>query len=111
MSIICQLLQELEVYEIVDPEGNIWLVYYVLSAHLADLEEQYKIVALDKSNCLQCEGTTGDFGSPEACEPRTSQSILDAIAKVQEQHGINADPYEFSLGADKYWLGDVEYPF
>lgn len=69
MEIICQSLRELNVHEIVDPEGNIRLVFYVLMAYLADLEEQYLIAALDKSNCIHCEATTGKFGSPHECEP------------------------------------------
>lgn len=30
---------------------------------------------------------------------------------MQDERGIHADPYQFSLRADKYRLGDVEYPF
>ncbi|KAG9079376.1 hypothetical protein FRC06_007766, partial [Ceratobasidium sp. 370] len=41
----------------------------------------------------------------------TSESILEAIARVQAERHPNADPYQFSLGAGKERLGDVEYPF
>lgn len=111
MEIICEPLRKLNTHEIVDPEGNIRLIFYVLIAYLADLEEQFKIAALDKSNCIHCEATTTQFGSPDPCNPRTSDSILEAITNVQDECGKNADPYEFALGADKYRLGDVEYPF
>lgn len=111
LEILCEPLREPSAHEIVDPEGNIRLIFYVLIAYLADLEEQYKIAALDKSNCIHCMATTHEFGSPDPGEPRTSDSILESIAKVQESRGANADPYKFALGGDKYRLGDVEYPF
>ncbi|KAG9078838.1 hypothetical protein FS749_009099, partial [Ceratobasidium sp. UAMH 11750] len=111
MRTICQPLFEPEVHEIVDPEGIVRLIIYFLIAYLADLEEQYKIAALDKSNCIHCTSIVTEFGSNEKHEPRTSESILKAISNVQAKRGPNADPYEFSLGADKYQLGDVEYPF
>ncbi|KAG8705191.1 hypothetical protein FRC08_001783 [Ceratobasidium sp. 394] len=111
MEIICQPLRELTVHEIVNPQGNVRLIFYVLLAYLADLKEQYMIAALDKSNCVHCTATTNDFGSPEPHPTHTSQSILEAIARVQEQRHPNADPYHFSLGANKERLGDVEYPF
>ncbi|KAG8734593.1 hypothetical protein FRC10_011640 [Ceratobasidium sp. 414] len=104
MEIICQPLRKLTMHEIIDPQGNVRLIFYVLLAYLADLEEQYMIATLDKT-------TTNDFGSPEAHPMRTSQSILEGIRRVQEQQHPNADPYQFSLGAGKEWLGDVEYPF
>ncbi|CAE6434587.1 unnamed protein product [Rhizoctonia solani] len=111
MEIICQPLKTLNVHEVIDPDGNVRLIFYVLLAYLADLEEQYMIAALDKSNCMHCTATTHDFGSPNECPTRTSQSILDAIAKVQGTRQVNADPYEFSLTAGKHRLGDVEFPF
>ncbi|KAG8727897.1 hypothetical protein FRC10_005488, partial [Ceratobasidium sp. 414] len=111
MEIICEPLRELNVHEVIDPQGNVRLIFYVLIAYLADLEEQYMIAALDKSNCVHCTATTHDFGSPEPCTTRTSSSILEAIARVQEARRPNADPYHFSLGASKERLGDVEYPF
>ncbi|KAG8684415.1 hypothetical protein FRC11_012148, partial [Ceratobasidium sp. 423] len=64
-------LQKLDVHEVIDPDGNARLIFYVLLAYLTNLEEQYMISALDKSNY----------------------------------------PYEFSLTAGKYRLGDVEFPF
>ncbi|KAG8692126.1 hypothetical protein FRC08_009996 [Ceratobasidium sp. 394] len=48
LEIICEPLREINVHEVVDPEGNIRLIFYILLAYLADLEEQYKISALDK---------------------------------------------------------------
>lgn len=111
LEILCEPLRTLNTHEIIDPEGNIRLIFYVLIAYLADLEEQYKIAALDKSNCVHCTTTTHQFGSPDPGDPRTSDSILESIAKVQANRGPNADPYKFALGADKYRLGDVEYPF
>ncbi|KAG9087311.1 hypothetical protein FS749_003000 [Ceratobasidium sp. UAMH 11750] len=111
MEIICQPLRELNVHEIIDPKGNIRLIFYVLIAYLADLKEQYMIAALDKSNCIHCTATTHDFGSPNPCPVRTSESILEAIARVQDERHPNADPYQFALGAGKERLGDVEYPF
>ncbi|EUC56765.1 Zn-finger protein laccaria bicolor-like protein, putative [Rhizoctonia solani AG-3 Rhs1AP] len=50
METICQPLKELNVHKIIDPDGNSRLIFYVLLAYLADLEEQYLISALDKSN-------------------------------------------------------------
>ncbi|QRV74372.1 beige protein [Ceratobasidium sp. AG-Ba] len=111
MEIICEPLREFETHEITDPQGNIRLIFYVLVAYLADLEEQYMIAALDKSNCVHCVATTKDFGSPDPLPPRTSQSILEAIARVQKERNNNTSPYQFSLGAGKERLGDVEYPF
>ncbi|QRV73447.1 beige protein [Ceratobasidium sp. AG-Ba] len=111
MEIICEPLREINVHEITDPQGNVRLIFYVLIAYLADLEEQYVIAALDKSNCIHCVATTNDFGSPEPLSVRTSQSILDAISRVQDERHPNADPYHFSLGAGKERLCDVEYPF
>lgn len=112
MELICEPLREINTHEITDPEGNIRLIFYVLIAYIADLEEQYVIAALDKSNCVHCEATTTDFGSPDKHPTRSSEDTLDGIKQVQrERGGANADPYQFSLGADKYRLGDVEYPF
>lgn len=111
MEIICQPLQKLNVHEVVDPEGNVRLIFYVLIAYIADLEEQYLIAALDKSNCIHCRATTTKFGLPHDCEARTAADTLKGIEEVQSERGIHADPYQFSLGADKYRLGDVEYPF
>lgn len=112
MTVICEPLREPVVHKIVDPDGHVRLIFYILIAYLADLEEQYKIADLDKSNCIHCEATTTGFGSPDISPPRTSQSILESITKVQSARGgPNADPYEFSLGCNKYRLGDVEYPF
>lgn len=112
MEILCEPLRELEVHEIIDSEGNVRLIFYVLIAYLADLEEQYKIAALDKSNCIHCKATTVKFGSPDPCETRVSDSILEDIEKVQNARGGEcADAYEFALGCDKHRLGDVEYPF
>ncbi|CAE7129460.1 unnamed protein product [Rhizoctonia solani] len=111
MEIICQPLRQLNPHEIVDPDGNVRLIFYVLIAYLADLEEQYMIAALDKSNCMHCTATTTDFGSPDEYPTRTSESILDAIEQVQNARQVNADPYEFSLTAGKYRLSDVEFPF
>ncbi|KAG8728199.1 hypothetical protein FRC11_011618, partial [Ceratobasidium sp. 423] len=104
-------LQTLNVHEIIDPDGNVCLIFYVLLAYLADLEEQYMIAALDKSNCMHCTATTNEFGLPDKQPTRTSESILNAIEKVQEVRQVNADPYEFSLTAGKYRLADVEFPF
>ncbi|KAG8754251.1 hypothetical protein FRC11_006750 [Ceratobasidium sp. 423] len=111
MEIICQPLRELNVHEITDPDGNIRLIFYVLLAYLADLEEQYLISALDKSNCIHCVATTDEFGSPDEQPTQTSKSILTAIERVQEARQVNADPYEFSLSAGKERLCNVEYPF
>lgn len=111
MAILCEPLRKPKVHEVVDPEGNIRLIIYVLIAYLADLEEQYKIAPLDKSNCIHCKATTMNFGSPNKHEPRTSQSILESIKQVQAERGTNADVYEFALGCDKHRLGDVEFPF
>lgn len=111
MEIICEPLRELHVHEIVDPDGNIRHIFYVLIAYLADLEEQYLISALDKSNCIHCTATTHDFGSPNPCPPRTSESILEAIEQVRDERGPNAEPYQFSLGCGKHRLCDIEYPF
>lgn len=111
MEIICEPLRKLNVHEVVDPEGNVRLIFYILIAYIAYLEEQYLIAALDKSNCVHCTATTNEFGSPHTCEPRTVESTLEAISEVQAERGTHADPYQFSLGADKYRLGDVEYPF
>jgi hypothetical protein len=111
MEIICEPLQELNTHEVVDPEGNIRLIFYVLIAYLADLEEQYIIAALDKSNCIHCEATTNKWGSPEEHPSRSSEDTLEGIKEVQRERGVNADPYQFALGANKYRLGDVEYPF
>ncbi|KAG8708187.1 hypothetical protein FRC08_000066 [Ceratobasidium sp. 394] len=111
MRIISEPLYTPTVHEIVDPEGFIRLIFYVLIAYLADLEEQFKIAALDKSNCIHCMATTNEFGSPDIFKQRTCKHTLEAIAQVQAERGINADPYEFALGADKHRLGDVEFPF
>lgn len=111
MEIICQPLQELNVHEVVDPEGNIRLIFYVLMAYLADLEEQYLIAARDKSNCIHCEATSNELGSPHHCKPQTAQATLEAIKLAQEERGVHADPYQFCLGADKYRLRGVEYLF
>lgn len=111
MEIICQPLQKPKVHEVIDPDGNMRLIFYVLVAYLADLEEQYLISALDKSNCIHCDATTNDFGSPEERPTRTAQSTLDKIKIVQNTRQVNADPYEFSLSAGKERLGDVEFPF
>ncbi|KAG8705113.1 hypothetical protein FRC08_001838 [Ceratobasidium sp. 394] len=85
LEIICEPLRELNVHEVIDPLGNVRLIFYILIAYLADLEEQYMIAALDKSNCIHCTATTNDFGSPESHAVRTSESILDAIARVQDE--------------------------
>ncbi|QRW03561.1 beige protein [Ceratobasidium sp. AG-Ba] len=111
MEIICEPLMQIHVHKIVDPGGDIRLIFYVLLAYLADLEEQYMIAALDKSNCIHCTATTSEFGLPEPQEPRTQQSILEAIERVRREQYPNAPPYKFSLGAGKEGLGDVEYPF
>ncbi|QRV86862.1 beige protein [Ceratobasidium sp. AG-Ba] len=111
MEIICEPLKKINVHEVIDTQGNIRLIFYILLAYLADLEEQYMIAALDKSNCIHCTATTNKFGSPDTHPIRTQQSILDAIKRVQEQRHPNANPYQFSLGATKEGLGDVEYPF
>ncbi|EUC54474.1 hypothetical protein RSOL_050890, partial [Rhizoctonia solani AG-3 Rhs1AP] len=60
---------------------------------------------------MHCTATTCDFGSPDEQPVRTSESIIEAIEKVQEARQVNADPYQFSLGAGKLHLGDVEFPF
>ncbi|QRV81257.1 beige protein [Ceratobasidium sp. AG-Ba] len=86
MEIICKPLKEINVHE-------------------------YMIAALDKSNCIHCNATTTNFGSPDSKPLRTQESIPDAIERVWEQRHPNADPYQFSLGATKEGLGDVEYPF
>lgn len=111
MEILCEPLQTINTHQIVDPTGQIRLVFYVLLAYLADLEEQYKIAALDKSNCVHCQVTTHQCGQPCLCEPQTGKSILEVIASVQHKRGANTTPYNFALGADKYRLGDIEYPF
>ncbi|KAF8593421.1 hypothetical protein BDV93DRAFT_408561, partial [Ceratobasidium sp. AG-I] len=54
LSILCEPLRTLNVHEIVDPDGCVRLIFYVLIAYLADLEEQFKIAAIDKSNCIHC---------------------------------------------------------
>ncbi|KAG8708297.1 hypothetical protein FRC11_006580, partial [Ceratobasidium sp. 423] len=50
MEIICQPLKEMNVHEVINLDSNVHLIFYVLLAYLADLEEQYLISALDKSN-------------------------------------------------------------
>ncbi|QRW07095.1 beige protein [Ceratobasidium sp. AG-Ba] len=111
MEIICEPLMKINVHEVVDPRGDVRLIFYVLVAYLADLEEQYMIAALDKSNCVHCTATTNEFGLPEPQATRTQESILEAIDRVCDERGPNAPPYQFSLGAGKEGLGDVEYPF
>ncbi|KAG8706662.1 hypothetical protein FRC09_002291 [Ceratobasidium sp. 395] len=111
MEIITEPLLELDPHEVVDPEGNVRLVFYVLIAYLADLEEQYVISGLDTSNCIHCTATSHDWGSPDHLPARTSDDILAAIERVRKEHRPNAEPYQFSLGAAKEKLCDVEYPF
>lgn len=111
MEVLCKPLKELNPHEVIDSEGNVRLIFYVLLPYLADLEEQYLIAALDKSNCIHCTATTNNFGSPEEHSNQSSDNIPKGIKKVQEEQGPNGDPYQFFLGANKYCLGDVEYPF
>ncbi|KAF8606332.1 hypothetical protein BDV93DRAFT_398986, partial [Ceratobasidium sp. AG-I] len=54
MAIVCEPLREPVAHKIVDPEEHIRLVFFVLLAYLADLEKQWWIAALDKSNCIHC---------------------------------------------------------
>ncbi|KAG8795971.1 hypothetical protein FRC12_007317 [Ceratobasidium sp. 428] len=111
MEIITQPLWTINTHEVVDPEGNVRLVFYVLVAYLADLEEQYLIAALDQSNCIHCTATSKTLGSPDNHPTRTFEDTLAAIERVRQERGPNIDPYKFSLGCAKERLCDVEYPF
>ncbi|KAG8721104.1 hypothetical protein FRC09_008464 [Ceratobasidium sp. 395] len=111
MEIITEPLLEFDPYKVVDPKGNVRLIFYVLIAYLADLEEQYVISALDRSNCIHCKATTRSWGSPDPHPVRTSASVLAAIERVRKERRPNADPYQFALGASKEKLCNVEYLF
>ncbi|KAG8721527.1 hypothetical protein FRC09_007766 [Ceratobasidium sp. 395] len=52
MEIVTQPMWEFDLHEIVNPEGNVRLVFYVLIAYRADLEEQYVIAALNTIDLL-----------------------------------------------------------
>ncbi|KAG8930345.1 hypothetical protein FRC01_002906, partial [Tulasnella sp. 417] len=94
-----------------DADGWWRLVYTVIMAYLADLEEQWLILGLSKNRCPHCLAGYHDLDTPGKCAARTAQSILETIKHVQEALPSGYTAYQFVKAAQKEGLCGVERPF
>ncbi|KIO30639.1 hypothetical protein M407DRAFT_68978, partial [Tulasnella calospora MUT 4182] len=94
-----------------DPDGWWRLVYTVIMAYLADLEEQWLILCLSKNRCPHCLAGYHDLDQPGKCAARTARSILETIKRVQEALPLGYTAYQFVKAAQKEGLCGVERPF
>lgn len=115
MTIITQPLRTLQPHMVTDCNGYVRLVVYILMLYMADLEEQYMIAGLAKDNCPHCLAGFSDLGSCSVCAPRTGDSILADIARVNAVMARKgrSSPYDFHLvtQSEKLKLCGVDSPF
>lgn len=94
-----------------DADGWWRLVYTVIMAYLADLEEQWLILCLSKNRCPHCLAGYHDLDKPGKCAARTASSILETIQRIQGTLPPNYSAYQFVKAAQKEGLCGVERPF
>ncbi|KAG8709875.1 hypothetical protein FRC08_017932 [Ceratobasidium sp. 394] len=117
MSVITRSLCRDKPHRVVDPDGCVRLVLYILWAYIADLEEQLVIAGLGSRCCPHCITQGTDLGDTSCQHERTSETILADIRKVNQTmttiHG-GADletAVEFLNESKKYGLCGVKSPF
>ncbi|KAG9077775.1 hypothetical protein FS749_010301 [Ceratobasidium sp. UAMH 11750] len=117
MSVITRPLRRVVPHQVVDPDGCIRLVLYVLWAYIADLEEQLVIAGLGSKCCPHCLTQGVDLGDQNCQHERTSKTILADIQKVKQTmqtlHGEDnlETATEFLNESKKYGLCGVKNPF
>lgn len=111
MEVIMETMKGQQTRMCQDPDGWWRLVYTVIMAYLADLEEQWLILCLSKNRCPHCLAGYHDLDKPGKCAARTASSILQAIKRVQEKLPSGYTAYQFVKAAQKEGLCGVERPF
>ncbi|KAG8731303.1 hypothetical protein FRC10_001905, partial [Ceratobasidium sp. 414] len=117
MSVITRSLRRVTPHEVVDPDGCIRLVLYVLWAYVADLEEQLVISGLGSRCCPHCLTQGTDLGDQGCRHERTSNTILaDIQAVTNTMTRLHSGPdletaTEFLTESKKYGLCGVKHPF
>ncbi|KAG9077654.1 hypothetical protein FRC06_008786, partial [Ceratobasidium sp. 370] len=86
MEVVTRSLRHMKPHNIIDPEGNIWLVLYAIIAYIADLEEQWLIAGLGKQTCPYCESDPTHLGDHESSPLRTPADILAKINEIKKKH-------------------------
>ncbi|KAF9502754.1 hypothetical protein BS47DRAFT_1462307 [Hydnum rufescens UP504] len=92
---------------VIDADGNTRRCVAILLAWIADLKEQYDIVALAPNSCPSCLATYDDLGSADPLPHHTAKSILDNIHKIRAMYP-HADTWQFACQAKNIGLASVE---
>jgi hypothetical protein len=115
LSIITRPLRCIVPHDVVDLDGNIRSVLYVLMTYIADLEEQLWIAAIGSRCCPHCLARGSDLGNEDCKHVRTSESILADIQAVLDiltkKFGENATALEFLEVGRNYGLCGVKKLF
>ncbi|KAG8964982.1 hypothetical protein FRC05_003509 [Tulasnella sp. 425] len=97
---------------IVDCDGYFRFVISPLMAYLADMEEQWLVMAIARSQCPHGTAGTHDWSSCLAteCQRRKSEEIFEAIQKVRRERP-SASTWQFMSDCGDAGLGGVREPF
>ncbi|KAG8711167.1 hypothetical protein FRC08_016232 [Ceratobasidium sp. 394] len=117
MSIVIRPLRRKIPRFLVDADGIIRQILYILLAYIADLEEQLWIAALGSLCCPHCLAQSVNLGEAECRHVRTSLSIIQDIQTVLTKlNTLNGQadletPLEFLRESRKHGLCGVKWPF
>ena len=112
MSIVLEPLRQCngspKLYRAVDPQGYHRKCAAVLAGWIADMDEVWLILGLSPSTCPKCLASHADLDSLCNQPARTSQWILDTLARVRNQVTEAADTWQFVSRAKEHGLFGVE---
>ncbi|KAG8778959.1 hypothetical protein FRC12_024705 [Ceratobasidium sp. 428] len=117
MSIVTRPLRRTIPRPLIDADGIMRQVLYILLAYIADLEEQLWIAGLGSLCCPHCVAQSVNLGEATCRHTRSSATIIQDIEKVITRlNTLNgrADletPLEFLRESRKYGLCGVKWPF
>jgi hypothetical protein len=93
--------------------GEIRLVFPILSCYVADYPEQCLVTCSKSNTCPKCQATADDFGNP-ATQPRRTHTWTESIIREgQEKSQDEANPLHsfYKFCQDKGVSGGVYDPF
>lgn len=117
LSIITRPLRRVAPHQIIDADGQVRWILYVLIAYIADLEEQLWLAGLAQQCCPYCIARGKNLDSDECAHERTSESILELITLTLEKLAVQngapdvETPLEFLNEGKKHGLCGVKLLF
>ncbi|KAG8700600.1 hypothetical protein FRC09_005857 [Ceratobasidium sp. 395] len=117
MSIVTRPLRRTIPHSLVDADGIIRQMLYILLAYIADLEEQLWIAGIGSLCCLHCLAQSVNLGEGTCRHTRSSVTIIQDIEKVLTKlNALNGQadletPLKFLRESRKYGLCGVKWPF